>query len=207
MTKRNIWVISDTHFNHVKSLLWRSGPFSDLDEMNRLMIHNWNSVVGPSDYVYHLGDVFFGSKEKFENIWNQLNGQKRLVVGNHDDIRFLSGKNAHGVYYFKKIAMWRQIEIGGVNMLMTHAPLHPSALTESRKNAYNVFGHIHNNSAPPGNYRCVCVEHTNYTPVHLEDIAKEAKNGTRSAGTFGTNQRAQRTSSGPGSIYQGPTET
>ena len=49
------------------------------------MIENWNSVVKKGDYVYHLGDVFFGSKETFPALWNRLNGSKRLIIGNHDD--------------------------------------------------------------------------------------------------------------------------
>jgi calcineurin-like phosphoesterase family protein len=140
--------------------------------MNETMVENWNRVVKPGDKVYHLGDVFFGDKESFKTIWSRLNGSKRLVVGNHDDIKFLSPGG-----FFKKVQMWRQFS--EMNILMSHVPLHHSSLFRSKnmdKPMLNVHGHIHQNRSPGGPYHCVCVEHTNYTPVNLEDLAAIAKN-------------------------------
>ena len=34
----------------------------------------------------------------------------------------------------------------------------------------NVHGHIHQHSSPPGPYRCVCVEQTDYKPVNLDEF-------------------------------------
>lgn len=179
MTK-NIWVVSDTHFNHTNILrftdsntgeLIRPG-FKDVTEMNETMIQNWNSVVRPGDKVYHLGDVFFGDKEWFKRMWPRLMGSKRLLVGNHDDIPFLSSGG-----FFQKVQMWRCF--AEFNILMTHVPIHDSGLYRNRSRdrpMLNVHGHIHQNKSPQGPYHCVCVEHTNYTPVHIEDLAKIALN-------------------------------
>lgn len=53
--------------------------------MNRHMIKEWNSVVGPKDTVFHLGDFCSRcSPEQAEIIFNNLNGQIILVAGNHD---------------------------------------------------------------------------------------------------------------------------
>jgi calcineurin-like phosphoesterase family protein len=139
--------------------------------MNETMIRNWNSVVKPGDKVYHLGDVFFGDKEWFQRMWPRLNGSKRLIVGNHDDVRFLSSGG-----FFQKVMMWRIF--AEFNILMSHVPLHDSGLYRNRdrdRPMLNVHGHIHQNKSPKGPYHCVCVEHTNYTPVHIEDLAKIAK--------------------------------
>ena len=65
-------------------------PFKNAEHMNELLADNWNSVVKPGDIVYHLGDVFMGDKEKFKAFWPRLNGKKRLIVGNHDEIKFLA---------------------------------------------------------------------------------------------------------------------
>lgn len=175
----NIWVISDTHLNHANILkftdsntgkLVRPG-FSDVNHMNETIIDRWNSVVKPGDKVYHLGDVFFGDKDWFQKTWPRLNGAKRLIVGNHDDVKFLSSGG-----FFQKVMMWRMFP--EFNILMSHVPLHESALY--RKNLgegpmMNVHGHIHQNPSPPGPYHCVCVEHYDYTPVNLEDLAAIAK--------------------------------
>lgn len=166
---KDIWVISDTHFSHQNILKFtdKDGElvrsFDDVNHMNQTMIDNWNRVVKPGDKVYHLGDVFFGDKEKFKSLWPRLNGSKRLVVGNHDDIKFLSSGG-----FFQKVMMWRVFRDHG--LLLTHTPQHPAALTGGRKDLLNVHGHIHQNKSPEGPYKCVCVEQTNYTPVHIEDL-------------------------------------
>ena len=169
---RDIWVTSDTHFNHENILKFKDKEgnkvrdFKDVNHMNEVMIDNWNRVVKPGDKVYHLGDVFFGSKEDFKKLWPRLNGSKRLVVGNHDDVKFLSSGG-----FFGKVQLWRMFREHGI--LLTHVPVHPSTINEGRFRGepfINVHGHIHQNKSPEGSYRCVCVEQTNYTPVNLMDL-------------------------------------
>lgn len=170
---KDIWVISDTHFNHNNILKFRDKDgsafrgdlFDDVNHMNEVMITNWNSVVKPGDKVYHLGDVFFGSKDDFKVLWPRLNGAKRLIVGNHDDIKFLSSGG-----FFQKVGMWRVFKEHG--LLLSHVPLHESSLTRAGDSSINVHGHIHQNKSPSDRHRCVCVEQTNYTPVHIEELAK-----------------------------------
>lgn len=167
----NIFVISDTHFGHENILNFtdkttgaRVRPFYDVRHMNEHMVDRWNSVVKPGDKVYHLGDVFFGSKDAFQELWPRLNGSKRLVVGNHDDVKYLSSGG-----FFKKVMLWRKFD----SLLLTHVPVHPSTLGESRfsgKEVINIHGHIHTNKSPQGNYKCVCVEQIDYTPVALEEL-------------------------------------
>jgi calcineurin-like phosphoesterase family protein len=175
----DIWVTSDSHWNHVNILRFTDNntgklirpEFKDVTDMNETMIRNWNSVVKPGDKVYHLGDVFFGDKEWFKKMWPRLNGSKRLIIGNHDDVKFLSSGG-----FFAKVMMWRMFP--EFNILMSHVPLHDSGLYRGTKKdspMLNVHGHIHQNKSPKGPYKCVCVEQTNYTPIHIEELAKIAK--------------------------------
>jgi len=170
---RNYWVISDTHFGHSNILNFekcsRKDHFKDVDHMNEVMIENWNRVVKPGDYVYHLGDVFFGSKEKFETIMPRLNGSKRLIVGNHDNIKYLAGTG-----FFKKIQMWYMMPQR--RMVLTHVPIHMDQTgNHHEKYDFNVHGHIHDDQAPTKFHHCVCVEQTNYTPVNLDELATKLK--------------------------------
>jgi len=147
--------------------------FSSLDEMNEVMIQRWNELVKPGDIVYHLGDVVFGlNKDEWLNKhMKRLMGKKRLIFGNHDD-----PKNFVNTGHFGKTMLWRMFPEH--NILLTHVPVHPSTLGEHRfdgKQMLNVHGHIHHNKSPDGPYKCVCVEHTDYRPVHIEDLAKIAK--------------------------------
>lgn len=175
----NIWVISDTHFSHANILNFydRDGVtpvrpgFKDYKDMDEHMIANWNKVVKTGDKVYHLGDVFFGDKERFKSLWPRLMGSKRLIVGNHDDIKFLSSGG-----FFSKVYMWRVFS--EYNIIMSHVPLHESSLVRGASTTatmLNVHGHIHQNKSPSGPYFNVSVENINYTPINITELAKIAK--------------------------------
>jgi calcineurin-like phosphoesterase family protein len=163
---KDIFFISDTHFFHENIIKYCNRPFSCAEEMNETLVDNWNFVVKPGDLVYHLGDVAMGYKAgELEKLWPRLNGSKRLIVGNHDDIPYLSKGS-----FFKKIQMWRVWNDKPI--LFTHVPVHQSSIQERILDAggVNVHGHTHDVGSPEGPYKCICVELTNYTPVHLEEL-------------------------------------
>lgn len=175
---RDIWLISDTHFRHTNILkftdgatgeLIRGNSFANVDEMDQHMMEKWNSVVKPGDIVYHLGDVVIGDHNWFKSNWPKLHGSKRLIVGNHDDIKFLAGGG-----FFAKVQMWRMFPEFG--LMLSHVPLHPSSLRRGAPNdpeapvLLNVHGHIHQNPSPEGPYKNVSVEAIDYTPVNIEEL-------------------------------------
>jgi len=179
---RDIWVISDTHLHHENILKFRDSStgafvrgdlFSNVDEMDDYILDKWNSVVKPGDIVYHLGDVFIGDKEKFKKTWPKFNGSKRLIVGNHDDIKFLSSGG-----FFQKVQMWRMFPEFG--LMFSHVPLHESNLLRLVNKAgkypedciklLNIHGHIHQNPSPEGPYQNMSVEAVGYTPVNIEEL-------------------------------------
>ena len=172
--KKDIWISSDFHFNHANILNFTDSDtgnpvrpeFDDVVHMNEYMIEQHNKCVKKGDIFYTLGDVTFGDKEQFKSLWPKLQGSKRLIVGNHDDIKFLSSGG-----FFKKVMMWRMFPEFG--LLMSHVPLHESALwrgKEHDKQMINVHGHIHQNPSPEGPFKCMCVEQINYTPVNIEEL-------------------------------------
>ena len=153
-TMSNIWVISDTHFRHSNILNFidhNTGKlvrpmFTDVDAMDEHIIERWNSVVKTGDTVYHLGDVVMG-KDKLDwmnNNWSRLRGSKILIVGNHDNIKFLTSFN-----WFDKVLYWENLISYG--LLLTHAPVHPRTLREDRykgQDMINIHGHLHTNRSP-----------------------------------------------------------
>lgn len=181
---RDIWVISDTHFRHASLLNFankngdqvRGKLFDNIDQHDEYMIEQWNRCVKPEDIVYHLGDVVIGGAEGekwFTENWSRLNGIKRLIVGNHDNIKFLSSGD-----FFDEVHMWRMFP--DLGLLFSHVPVHErSAMMWGSKETglrdkpiplLNVHGHIHENPSPEGPYRCVCVEHTSYAPINIEEL-------------------------------------
>ena len=74
-----IWYTSDTHFGSERTLELSKRPFKSVEEMDNTIISNWNKVVAPEDYVFHLGD--FGDYERVK----ELNGKIVLVKGNYEN--------------------------------------------------------------------------------------------------------------------------
>lgn len=175
---RDIYIISDTHIGHDNIIKYCNRPFENSYYMNQCIRDNWNSIVKPEDKVYHLGDVYMGknwtSGEKIEDFLKSLHGHKRLILGNHDN-----GKDQILQKVFEKISVWRMFR--EFDLLLTHVPVHPLTVGTklNRKGQeielVNVHGHIHNNKSPEGAYINACVEWWDYKPVHIEELAKRAK--------------------------------
>ena len=77
-------VTEDTHFGHAKIIEFCDRPFKDVQEMNEKLVENWNAVIGPDDWVFHLGDIAFGGDVVWEEWIPKLNGKICLILGNHD---------------------------------------------------------------------------------------------------------------------------
>lgn len=79
------FVLSDTHFNHVNILKYcPNRKYLSLHEMNEDILHRWNTVVGTEDTIYFLGDFAMGPKDQHLLFLSQLNGNIKIVPGNHD---------------------------------------------------------------------------------------------------------------------------
>lgn len=127
-----IWFTSDTHFGHKNILEYEkeARPFKTLEEMHETLINNWNNTVGKKDTVYHLGDFAFGRDNI--GIAGELNGRKKLVMGNHDtysSLLYLAHfERLFGCFY------WRRC-------ILTHIPVHPDNL--GSRFFLNIHGHLH----------------------------------------------------------------
>lgn len=163
----NTFFISDTHFGHENSLNWKDPqgnplrPFSSAEEMDSAMVENWNSVVSTNDKVYHLGDVVI--KKPSLGVLSHLNGQKVLVMGNHD----IFGHKEY-LKYFKSIYGVRVFD----DMVLSHVPLHPGSVQRFK---FNVHGHLHSNKVDDYRYFNVSVERIGFTPIAVEDLRLRLK--------------------------------
>lgn len=162
------FLISDTHFGHmgVCRFLREDGtklrPWDDPDEMDEVLVDNWNKVVSPADKVYHLGDVVI-SRRHLNKTLSRLNGTKVLIKGNHDIF-----KPEEYLTYFKDIRGYHVLD----NKLLSHIPVHPSNLYRFK---FNIHGHLHSNLIPDDRYINVSVEQINYTPVDFEELREVMK--------------------------------
>lgn len=172
--------ISDLHFGHENVLKFEieegillRPEFHSIEEMDMTIIENWNSIVGPTDKVYVLGDVCFNKKKM--RYFSIMNGTKILIKGNHDheSIR-------EYIKYFKDIRGVHHLNLDGFKCVLTHVPIHPMCL---ERWGINIHGHLHNNNItePHQGYRKdpryfnVSVEQPliRYTPIRLSAIRKQ----------------------------------
>ncbi len=157
----SVFLISDTHFGHYNIIKYCNRPFISSEEMDETLIENWNKVVSKEDKVYHLGDVGFKSFLRMEELFNNLNGTKILIKGNHDNFKL-----SQYAKLFKDVRGSHQL--GGC--LLTHIPIHPDSLSRWKA---NIHGHVHNDTLEDKRYVNISVENINYTPISLEQILNE----------------------------------
>ena len=163
------YLISDTHFGHANILKFvdeagvRVRPeFASVEEMNERMIDIWNKNVRFDDKVYHLGDVCFGGIKTVREVMPRLNGKKRLILGNHDNVK------GHELWkWFEKIDLWTNFT--NHDFVITHLPFLPENF---RKVKYNVHGHIHRNPDVSSVHLNISCEMTGYAPIHLDEVKK-----------------------------------
>ena len=166
----NTYFISDTHFGHrnIVKFLREDGsklrPWDNTDEMDEVIVKNWNSVVKPHDKVYHVGDVVMN--RRCLPIIGRLNGVKTLIKGNHDVFSM-----AEFAAYFDDVRGSTTL----ADMILTHIPIHPGSVGRF---GTNVHGHYHDKfiestkfpGKPDPLYFSVCVEHINYTPIDIDTL-------------------------------------
>lgn len=80
-----IFLSSDQHYGHLRIIELCNRPFKDVLEMNEHLIQEYNKTVSQNDICYFLGDFSF-CKDINDSITilSRLNGEKHLILGNHD---------------------------------------------------------------------------------------------------------------------------
>jgi len=58
------WFTADQHFGHANIIKWCKRPFNDINEMEQVIIDNYNEVVAADDHVFMLGDLSWLKKRK-----------------------------------------------------------------------------------------------------------------------------------------------
>lgn len=167
----NTFIISDTHFKHRRIIEYCDRPFHTVGEMNECLVHNWNSVVSPDDFVYHLGDVGFGDLTEFQH---RLNGTIHLIQGNHDS------STTWNTFSFASRQQHLIIEHQGLRILLIHYPIHTEEFVRRQRPRHSdwdicLYGHVHNRRRgweTDGTkwFRNCSVEVHNYTPVLLSNL-------------------------------------
>lgn len=181
-----IFFTSDTHFGHSKIIDYCKRPFSSIEEHDKVLIQNWNNVVGQDDTVFHLGDFAYGNSQFISNIIKQLNGNIILIKGNHD----LRNMNPTLYNMFSDVVYQVRILIDKQTVYLNHFPFlcfdHGDINLYKDNYSVQLFGHVHSgpltssedvnrlNILFPTQYD-VGVDNNNYTPISWTDVKNKIK--------------------------------
>jgi calcineurin-like phosphoesterase family protein len=147
--KQNIFFISDLHVGHKNVLKFDGRPFADVDEMHVEMIKRWNSVVGPEDTVYFLGDLAFARDELTKWFIYSLQGKIHFILGNHDKmkdiVKFGRWESVHESYTEIGILDPDSLEARGSQgyqkIILSHYPI--LSWNKAHHGSWHLHGHCH----------------------------------------------------------------
>lgn len=167
-----IYFWSDIHLFHSRIIEYCNRDFwydaggterPDVDAMSAYIIKAWNRKVRDTDTIYFLGDFSFSHDfDKVKAIFDQLNGTKILIKGNHDykEILKLGWDEIHTYYEFRH---------NKKKFVLFHYPI--ASWNNKFHGAIHIYGHVHGKS-PPMTGRCLDVGFDNgfLEPVSINDV-------------------------------------
>jgi calcineurin-like phosphoesterase family protein len=178
MSEPRIFVVSDWHFFHNKPFIVEARGFSSITEHNEAVIANHNSVVSPNDIVYHCGDAMMGGDyEAGLSCISRLNGQIRMIRGNHDTdqkvAKYLTLPNVVQAGLFADM-----FKKGKFSFYVSHYPTQIGDVILSKNGLWNLAGHTHSKDKfENGMAKCynVSLDAHNCFPVLLDDIIADIR--------------------------------
>lgn len=160
---RRVWFTADTHFGHGRILKTTARGCTSLAEMAARLTHQWNACVGPDDLVFHLGDFALGDKVAAAAALAGLQGEKHLIIGNHDRASIQALPDWAGVHEGLEINMNGQLAV------LLHYPMRE--WNGFWRGAWHLYGHVHGRMAPTRQSCDVGVDAWAMTPVGPAAIA------------------------------------
>lgn len=130
-----IYYTADLHFGYPPVLRQTGRPFATAEEMDRVLIDNWNRTVGADDTVYLLGDLGGHDAPFPAQQLAALRGHKHLVRGNHDTVL---GDQQQLLDYFETVTDFWEMDDEGTHIVLCHYPL------VYVRGGYMIHGHLHN---------------------------------------------------------------
>lgn len=172
-----IYFSSDLHFCHNREFLYEPRGFSSVQEMNKAIIENFNSVVDKDDDLYLLGDLMLNDNDAGMAAVASLNGRIHLILGNHDTVarQQLYQQLPNLIEMTYAIIL----KYGKYHFYLSHYPtLTGNDKPGLRANLLNLYGHTHQKLPwsfySPYMYN-VGVDAHNCKPIEIEDVISEMR--------------------------------
>jgi len=175
-----IFVTSDLHFCHNKEFIYAPRGFQNVQEMNKIIISNWNSVITPDDDIYVLGDIMLNDDAEGLRCLKSLKGNIHIIRGNHDSTsRMDLYKSCYNVV---EVCEGKFLNYKGYHFYLSHYPCLSSNFDEDKplnRRMINLCGHYHTqdpwiNMDKGLIYHCELDAHNN-TPIDIDVIIIDIK--------------------------------
>lgn len=163
----NYWLISDTHFNHLKIEEWgdRSGDWQE-------QLWAGLKAIPADDTLIHLGDICIGDDERIhKDLIAGVDCRRILIRGNHDK-KSLTWYNERWDFVCDGL----ELIYNGHYLHLTHRPARPQGSI-----TWNIHGHTHGNLHRSEEY-CdfysdqyhidISPEVRGYAPIRLDTLLK-----------------------------------
>jgi len=163
-----IFFTADEHFGHANIIKYCNRPFSNVEEMDEMIIAAHNRLVNNDDVVYHLGDFTLKRRSKAQQIIERLNGKQHIFIrGSHD--RWLDDTAQH-IFAQENAQRIIETKIEGQIIVLCHYSMR--VWHKSHYNSWQLFGHSHGLLKPIGKQWDVGVDNNNFEPVSFEKLKK-----------------------------------
>lgn len=153
---------ADTHFGDPRVLRLDRRPFSSTAEHDAALVRSWNETVGPSDEVWHLGDVMSANAGDCTVLLSKLHGRKHLIIGNNDPPTTTSSSAWESVQHYA------EIRHDGHHLVLCHYAFR--RWNHMGRKSINLHGHSHGRLKPYPRQFDVGVDARGLRPVTLASI-------------------------------------
>ena len=132
------YYIADMHLGHENILRFDPRPFLSVNEMNRVLIDNWNRKVNADDNVYIIGDFCYRSETPPSWYLEQLKGIKHFIQGNHDGYLL---KDREVMKHIVSVDKMLHVVDGKEHIVLCHFPI--AQWNGFSHGSWHIYGHIH----------------------------------------------------------------
>lgn len=176
------WFTSDLHLGHKAVIGFCNRPFQTAEEMDAILLLNYNNRVKPNDTVYWLGDCSFHKPVIGVPLLKQFLGKKILIQGNHDKYSMTQ----YAAAGFQLVLREATLKEQGHKLRLSHYPLAPKNIEDldptdvrylerrPKLNPYEwlLHGHVHEKWRTNGRQINVGVDAWQMCPISFIEIER-----------------------------------
>lgn len=131
-----LYFTSDLHLGHANVIKFNDRPFSDVNEMNEVLIQNMNEVVSKDDELWILGDFAYRiSTQEVKELREKIICKNvHLVYGNHD-------KDYSEENIFQSVQSYKELKTEYGKVILFHYPI--LEWNAGHYGSIHLHGHIH----------------------------------------------------------------